>query len=99
MNQSWNKNAASCGYTCNANYSDATCSTYTPPVTYSWSDGGYGACSQACGGGTMYKSYYCMLNSVLQPDLACINAGLPKPSASQACNTQSCPDCSAGGPA
>lgn len=60
------------------------------PVTYSyaWVQGGFGACSAPCGGGTQTQAVTCRRNDgVSVADNLCAGA---KPATSRSCNTQVC---------
>lgn len=64
---------------------------YLNPIHY-FETGAWSACSAPCGGGTQYRSVICKRDdgaSLL--DSICLSAGLTKPAASRACNTQICP--------
>eukprot|EP00958_Prasinococcus_capsulatus_P023825 scaffold3619_cov328-Prasinococcus_capsulatus_cf.AAC.12 len=57
-------------------------------LTYNWSEGSWGACSETCGGGTRSRTVQCVsLLGVVVGDSACIGS---KPDSSQSCNTQAC---------
>lgn len=58
-------------------------------VTYSWVQGGYGACSQVCGGGTQSQSVICQSSTGQTVDDSYCGS-MTKPGASQSCNPQAC---------
>ncbi|MGE0529377.1 MAG: thrombospondin type-1 domain-containing protein, partial [Bdellovibrionales bacterium] len=60
-----------------------------PEGTYGWFQGGFGACSRACGAGTRNQLVECRRtgDSVAVPDYFCRK---PRPAASESCNVQTC---------
>jgi hypothetical protein len=63
-------------------------SSYT--YTYHWYTGPWGACSATCGGGVQTRPVFCTRTEFVEvvPDELCPS---PKPTTSQACNTEACP--------
>jgi len=69
------------------------CNTVACPVQ--WKEGGFDACSVACGTGTQTQTVSCVQTqngmSIAVPDAQCSSAGT-KPVSSRTCNTQACQD-------
>ncbi len=78
------------------------CNTETGKACNYWLTGEFSAtCSRSCGGGVMTRDVYCNVNNghdqfiadySTTMDIACAHAPTPKPSATQPCNQQACPD-------
>jgi Thrombospondin type 1 domain len=66
-----------------------TASSTTSPYTYSWVQGGWGACSASCGGGTQTQTVTCETNTgVAVAETFC--AGSAEPATTQTCNPTAC---------
>jgi|GEM_PF-1118184 hypothetical protein len=70
--------------------SSQQCNIQQCTSTYSWNVGGWGICSQSCGGGTQTRSVICQDSS--GSNVADGYCTASKPALSRTCNTQSCPD-------
>lgn len=68
-----------------------TGSGWKPLYSMKWVPQAWGACSQACGGGTQSRVVQCVRNDGrVLPDSACIKHVGAKPPTHQFCNTHSC---------
>lgn len=64
------------------------CTNYTG-CTFTWIEGGFGACDKSCGGGRRYQTVQCQRSDdTIVPDSNCNPA--TKPATSQDCNSQAC---------
>ena len=65
------------------------CNTDPCPSMY-WQLGAWGACSEACGGGTSTRTVTCMADGSPASDGDCTGSGLTKPDTTRSCNTAPC---------